>query len=226
MPLLRVGETHRCMALFQEYLDAVANAAAAKRTMHGDEDDDVEHNLANDTYAAASLSEAAGAAASLAERVGVVLARARQHGFSGGCELVRELLEEYDMRNARISITYLSLLPLHFTTGDGTAATAAAANESKVGSELPHFVELLVTRAVGTEGFATGGLMRSPPGETMSWSSHGVTIMSVMHAMARRFGFARLFVDQLRNRLDTEREAEAAALVAAAAPPVAATQAQ
>jgi hypothetical protein len=56
---------------------------------------------------------------------------------------------------------------------------------SKVCSALPHFVELLVTRAIGTEGFATGGVMRSPPGDTMSWASHGATIKSILRATAR-----------------------------------------
>ena len=55
-------------------------------------------------------------------------------------------------------------------------------------SALPHFAELLVTRAIGTEGFATGGLMRSPPGDTMSWSSHGTTLLASMLQMAGAAG--------------------------------------
>ena len=79
--------------------------------------------------------------------------------------------------------------------------TLDSGEESKVCSALPHFVELLATRAVGTEGFAAGGLMRSPPGETMSWASHGATVSSLMRAMARDAGLARETVSELHHRL-------------------------
>ena len=84
---------------------------------------------------------------------------------------------------------------LHLVGRSSVATDSAAA-------ALPHFVEYLVTRAVGTEGFATGGLMRSPPGDTASWGSHGVTIMAQMRALARSSGLMSCGIGELVAQLE------------------------
>ena len=123
-----------------------------------------------------------------------MLCRARQHLASGGCGLIADLASEPLAESATVTVTYLSLLPMRFSESRSGRASA-------VSSALPHFVELLVTRAIGTEGFATGGLMRSPPGDTMSWASHGATVASLMRAMAGARGLLTRSVGELISAL-------------------------
>jgi hypothetical protein len=119
-----------------------------------------------------------------AKAMSTLYGRACEHGFSGGCPLVQQVLEE--PFRVRYSVAYLCVVPLLFTDENGDASEPC--------SVLPHFVEMLVTRAVGCYGYAVGGVMRSPPGEAYSHSSHGKTMMRVMReeAVKAKIMFARV----------------------------------
>jgi hypothetical protein len=201
VPLLRIGETHKLIAFLNLYYEAkaelervqAAEAAAAQAL-------GVQlPQLQPQPREAAAAAAVAAAAAELAARTATVLARARNHGhLSSGCPMVSGLLTEPLLSaNAIFTITYLSLLPSQYTALDSAGVSSA----SDACSTLAHFVELLATRAIGTEGFATGGFMRSPPGLTLSWASHGTTVASVMAAAAKAGGLTGVSVTELVKRL-------------------------
>jgi len=98
-----------------------------------------------------------------------------------------QLLEEpFEMR---VTVAYLCILPMIFADEND--------NASDPGAELPHFVEMLATRAIRSSGFATGGAMRSTPGEAPSHSSHGKTTMSIMKTEATKAGIMDMRVLEL-----------------------------
>jgi hypothetical protein len=223
VPFPRVGETHKLIELQRDFLEAKAAAQAARDAAASVSAEEAAFAAAiaaasrelaapapalaqaapaqagtDAANAAANVEEAdlvvAVLAAALAERSPTVLCRARQHGFAGGCELVEEMLEEPLLANATYSITYLSLLPMQFHVHSSGAA-------SDVSSALPHFVEVLATRAIGMEGFASGAIIRSPPGKTISWASYGMTVASLMRAMARDAGYNSRGVEELLEEL-------------------------
>lgn len=147
---MRVGEFGRSLKLFKQFVEAVNAGRNSEKP----------------------------AAEAWRKAVATHFERPQDHGYSGGCPMVKQVLEE--PYAVRMEVTILALLPLRFMEAGGQASVPCKA--------LPHFVELLATRAVKSNGFATGGVMRSKPGDTLSHDSHGHTMLGKMKSEASADG--------------------------------------
>jgi hypothetical protein len=157
--LPRVGETRKALSHYEKYLGVIAGGAEAGKPPD----------------------------AVWVKAMRTLFGRARQHGRTGGCPMVTQMLEE--PYKVRFQVSYLAIMPLRFTLKDGSTSAPCAV--------LPHFGEMLATRAIKCHGYATGGFMRSTPGEAHSHSSHGRTMVSVMIEEARTAGEMRKRVKDL-----------------------------